>query len=115
MHDADAVGFELGELAHDFVGYEVAAAGFGGEGEGLLGEGHCCEWWWWVVGGSARGGWTAGASREVEFWRGCEGCSEEFEWVGYWFEEELESAVVVLSVLGWGFFFTDVVLVIACY
>jgi len=66
VQDADFVGFELGELAGDFVGYEVAAAGFGGEGEGFLGEGHCLWWWWWwVVGGRARGWWAAGAGREV--------------------------------------------------
>ena len=41
--------------------------------------------------GVAGGWWTAGAG--WEFRRGREGCSEEFEWVGYWFEEELESAV----------------------
>jgi hypothetical protein len=74
VHEADFVGFELGELAHDFVGYEVAAAGLGGEGEGFLGEGHCW-WWWWVgvlgwdvvvVGGWIAGGWwAAGAGWEV--------------------------------------------------
>jgi hypothetical protein len=40
VHDADFEVLELGELAGDFVGDEVAAARFGGEGELLLEEGH---------------------------------------------------------------------------
>ena len=40
VHDADFVVFQLGELAGDFVGDEVAAARFGGEGELFLDERH---------------------------------------------------------------------------
>ena len=40
MHDADFEVFDLWDLAGDFVGDEVAAAGFGGEGELFLEEGH---------------------------------------------------------------------------
>lgn len=40
VHDADFVVFELGELAGDFVGDEVAAARFGREGELFLEERH---------------------------------------------------------------------------
>ena len=40
MHDADFEVFELGQLAGDFVGDEVAAAGFGREGELFLEERH---------------------------------------------------------------------------
>ena len=40
VHDTDFEVFELGELASDFVGDEVAAARFGGEGELFLEEGH---------------------------------------------------------------------------
>lgn len=48
MQDADFEVFELGELAGYFVGYEVAAAGFGGEGELFLVEGHAGRLWWWL-------------------------------------------------------------------
>ena len=96
MHDADFEVFDLGNLARYFVGYEVAAAGFGGERELFLEEGHGGGLWWgvdlildWVA-----GGWrTAGAGWELEMFGWCEGCSEELEWEGYWFEEELEGAV----------------------
>lgn len=40
VHDADFEVFKLGELADDFVGDEVAAAGFGGKGELFLEERH---------------------------------------------------------------------------
>lgn len=46
MQDADFEVFELGELTGDFVGYEVAAAGFGGEGELFLEEGHAGHFLW---------------------------------------------------------------------
>lgn len=44
--------------------------------------------------------------------RRCEGCSEEFEGEGYWFEEELEGAVVLalgLGVFGFDDFVWDLV------
>lgn len=40
MEDADFEVLELGDLPGYFVGYEVAAAGFGGERELFLEEGH---------------------------------------------------------------------------
>ena len=48
VHDADLEVLDLRHLACDFVGDEVAAAGFGGEGELFLDEGHAGRlflWW----------------------------------------------------------------------
>lgn len=56
VQDADFVVFELGQLARDFVRDQVAAAGFGGEGELFLEERHGGRLW--EVGGFA-GGWRA--------------------------------------------------------
>lgn len=47
MHDADFEVFDLGDLARDFVGDEVAAAGLGGEGELFLEEGHAGRLFLW--------------------------------------------------------------------
>lgn len=60
MEDSDFVVFQLGELPHDGVGYEVAASGLCGQGEGLLEPGH----------GWSRGGWREGwwGWEEVEDW-----------------------------------------------
>jgi hypothetical protein len=62
VQNADFVVFELRELAHDFIGDEVATTGFGGEGELFLGEGHACDCW------CARGWRAAGAGWETGGW-----------------------------------------------
>ena len=45
VHDADFVVLELGQLARDFIGDEVAAAGLGGERELFLEERHAGQLW----------------------------------------------------------------------
>ena len=93
MEEADFEVFDFGELLEDVVGYEVAAAGFGGEGELFLEPGHCG----WLYdcrcscGGGARVWRTAGASREEGAFLGCcELGTEEFEREEEGFEEEVE-------------------------
>jgi len=79
VHDADFEVFDLGDLARHFVGDEVAAAGFGGEGELFLEKGHGdCRLWWGLrlTVGVAGGWWAAGAGWELEAFERCEGCSE---------------------------------------
>lgn len=73
VEEADFVGFHLGEFLEDGIGDEVGAAALGGEGEGLLGPGHCCFCWLCC----ARCGRTAGASREFGWdWRGKVWCEK---------------------------------------
>jgi hypothetical protein len=70
VEDSDFVAFQLGELPHDGVGYEVAASGLWGEGEGLLEPGH---------------GWSGRGWRE----RGW-GWEEVKDWVDGRVEDEVE-------------------------
>lgn len=58
MEESGFYGRDLGEGGGDVVGYEVGAAGEGGEGEVVLGVG-CCHFWGrgrgWIGGSYSRG------------------------------------------------------------
>jgi hypothetical protein len=43
------IGEERGEDGGEMGRYEVGAFGVRGEGEGFLGEGHCCFWFCFLV------------------------------------------------------------------